>query len=146
MVDTVTETFFRPDEIERESTSIPAEIYNIAHTMLARSDNACVFVPIRSLQYLAVLTADEIVFVDSMSYIVNQGHGGRVIMIAWVFNHGHVRDSLDTPMACDVVYYHPGSYDVQRRLVVDFRAAIQLTDSRYREHMMPVSGARILKI
>jgi hypothetical protein len=146
MSDTVTETFFRPDEVGRESTSVPSDIYNITHTMLSRSENDCVFVPIRSLQYLAVLTADEIVFVDSMAYVVNEGHGGRIIMIAWQFNHGHERDSLESPMACDVVYYHVKSYQVQQRLVVDFLAAIKLMDERYREHMMPASGARILKM
>lgn len=143
---TVTEVFFRPDEIARFSSSIPADIYNLLHTVLVRSDNDCVFVPVRSLQYLGVITIHEIVFVDSMSYIVDEGEGGRVIMLAWEFNHGHGRDSLEKPMACDVVYYHAGGYDVQPRLVSEFRDALVLMDRRYREHMLPKRGARILKL
>lgn len=146
MSDTVIETFFRPDEIGRESTSIPADIYNTAHTILVRSENDCVFVPIRSLQYLGVLTVDEIVFVDSMTYVVNEGHGGRVIMLAWVYSHDHARDSLEDSMNCNVIYYHDDSREVQRRLVTEFREALNLMDKRYREHVFPSSGARILKL
>jgi hypothetical protein len=146
MPGTVTETFFLPDELGRESISIPADLYNICHTILTRSENDCVFVPIRSLQYLGVITGPEIVFVDSMSYVVNNGHGGRVIMLAWQFNHSHDRDAIDAPVGCDVVYYHQDSVALQLRLVPEFRNALQLMDRRYREHTLPATGARILKL
>ena len=142
----VTETFFLPEEVSRESTSIPADLYNITHTILARSENDCVFVPIRSLQYLGVITAREIVFVDSMTYTVQEGHGGRLIMLSWLFHHRHDRASLGTPMECEVVYYHTDSPEIQLRLVGEFREALKLMDERYREHIMPQDGARILKL
>ena len=142
----VTETFFLPDEISRESTSIPADLYNITHTILTRSDNDCVFVPIRSLQYLGVITASEVVFVDSMAYTVQDGHGGRLIKLSWQFHHRTARDSLGAPVQCDVVYYHADAAGIQLRLVGEFRQALQLMDERYREHVMPQDGARILKL
>lgn len=142
----VTETFFLPDEVSRQSISIPADLYNISHTMLKRSENDCVFVPIRSLQYLGVITADEIVFVDSMAYAVQDGHGGRVIKLSWQFHHGSARDSLGAPIECDVVYYHADGPEIQLRLVGELRQALRLMDERYREHVMPKQGARILKL
>jgi hypothetical protein len=142
----VTETFFLPDEISRESTCIPADLYNITHTILKRSENDCVFVPIRSLQYLGVITADEIVFVDSMAYTVQDGHGGRLIKLSWQFRHRSARDSLGAPIECDMVYYHEDAAAIALRLVGEFRQALKLMDERYREHVMPQDGARILKL
>lgn len=142
----VTETFFLPHEISRESASIPADLYNVTHTILRRSDNDCVFVPIRSLQYLGIITASEIVFVDSMAYTVQDGHGGRLIKLSWQFHHRVARDSLDAPMQCDVVHYHADAGEIELRLVGEFRQALQLMDERYREHIMPQEGARILKL
>lgn len=146
MPGTVTETFFLPDELSRESTSIPADLYNTTRTILARSENDCVFVLIRSLQYLGIITSREILFVDSMAYTVQDGHGGRLIMLSWLFSHRNDRTSLGAPVPCDVVYYHADSPVIQLRLVGEFRRALQQMDERYREHVMPPEGARILKL
>jgi len=142
----VTETFFLPHEISRESTCIPADLYNITHTILKRSDNDCVFVPIRSLQYLGIITEGEVVFVDSMAYTVQDGHGGRLIKLSWQFHHRSARESLGSPVQCDVVRYHEDAAEIELRLVAEFRQALKLMDERYREHVMPQDGARILKL
>ena len=60
-------TCYRDQEIARETRNLPAPTYNLAITLLARSRDGCLFVPIRSLQYLAILDADEFVFVDGTS-------------------------------------------------------------------------------
>ena len=141
-----TETFFLPDEIGRKASRIPADIYNLARTLLARSEFSCVFVPIRSLQFLGVITGNEIVFVDSQAYAYNQDEGGRLITIAWKFESMNNRQSLDEPVDCDIVYYDSGSEEIQSRLIGDFRAALKLLDERYRESALPSDGARILKL
>ena len=99
MTESVTKTFFLPEEVERRAFTLPADIYNLAHTLLARSEFDCVFVPIRSLQYLGVITHSEIVFVDTQAYAFNQEQGGRLIMLAWKFLHTGTRDSLQEPVA-----------------------------------------------
>ena len=55
MVNVVTETFFLPKEASRKSWSIPAEMYNLYHALKARCTVGHVFVPIRSMQFMAVL-------------------------------------------------------------------------------------------
>ena len=57
------ERFYREQEIARLPAFLPAATYNLAHTLLARA-GTCLFVPIRSLQYMAVLDAEEFLFVD----------------------------------------------------------------------------------
>ena len=142
----VTETFFLPDEVERYAWSVPAEIYNLYRSLLGRSAAAHVFVPIRSMQFLAVMSTEEIVFVDSQSYAVADNEGGRVIVIAWQFPQSHDRNALTEPVACDVVFYASNHGDIQLRLVADFRNALQHLDQSYRDGQMPEQGAKILKI
>ncbi len=121
-------------------------MYNLAHTLLSRTEFSCVFVPIRSLQFLGVITETEVVFVDSQAYAYNQDEGGRLIMLAWKFRNTGERASLKDPVDCDVVYYHPESHEIQRRMIAEFRDALKLVDERYREQALPAEGARILKL
>ena len=142
----VTETFFLPNEVGRKTSSIPANIYNLAHTLLARSEFNCVFVPIRSLQFLGVITDNEIVFVDSLAYAYNQDEGGRIIKVAWKFSNPRERNSLREPVDYDVIYYGPESRDVQLRLIRDFRESMELMDQRYRDEQLPAKGVKILNL
>ena len=143
---TVTETFFLPDEIGRHESCIPADIFNLARTLLARSELGCVFVPIRQMQFLAVITGDEIDFVDSQAYACNRDEGGRLIMLAWHFKNTRERQALTEPVECDVLYYHPESSDLQSRLIGYFRDSLQQLDQRYRNRTLPADGAKILKL
>ena len=142
----VTETFFLPDEIDSREWSLPADIYNPSRTLLSRSEFDCVFVPIRSMQYLGIITSNEIVFVDSQAYAWRENEGGRLIMLAWRFDMAGVRDSLDEPVPCHVIYYHPDSEQVQLRLVRAYKEALDLLEKRYRNSALPPGGARIVKL
>ena len=55
LVNRVTETFFLPDAVGRQAWTLPADIYNLSRTLLGRSEFNCTFVPIRSMQYLAII-------------------------------------------------------------------------------------------
>ena len=81
-----TETFFLPKEVERKQWAVPADIYNLYRSLLKRCKIGHVFVPIRTLQFMAVLDNNEIVFVDSQSYAYSKDEGGRLIFIAWSFS------------------------------------------------------------
>ena len=58
---TSTETFFRPAETGRMRVTIPAALHNQCRRLLARCPTQCVFVPIRSMQCLAVIDREEII-------------------------------------------------------------------------------------
>lgn len=146
MVNLVTETFFLPPEFDRQAWSVPAQIYNLYKSLLSRSVTGNVFVPIRSMQFLAVLDKDEIVFVDSLSYAVYGNEGGRLIVVAWKFDGTHDRAALTDPVPCKIVYYKRKDQDVQLRLVHDFRVALEQLDQHYRKEDMPAKGAKILEL
>ena len=142
----VTETFFLPAEVERYEWSVPADIYNLYKSLLGRSTTGSVFVPIRTMQFLAVMDQDEIVFVDSQSYAVSDNEGGRLILIAWQFGDARDRDSLADPLPCEVVYYEQKNRDIQLRMIAEFRKAMEQMDQRYRDAQLPAEGAKILRL
>lgn len=149
MTTTVTETFFLPKEIARKQWLLPAGIYNLYHSLYAKNEIGHVFVPIRNLQFMAVLDKNEIVFVDGQSYAVvknkaGEDEGGRLILLAWKFPVSHDRDSLDEPMPCEVVFYDKKNTELQLRMILAFREALELMDQRYRDKEIPVQGAQIL--
>ena len=146
MTTITTETFFLPDEVARKDWSVPAEIYSLYYSLQARSQTGHVFVPIRSMQFMAVLDKNEIVFVDSQSYAVSSEARGRLILIAWKFSISHDRDALTDPVPCEVVFYEKKSSDVQLRLISEFRQAMEQMDQRYRDEQLPGCGAKILTL
>ncbi len=124
------ETFFRPAEFERRDWTVPVTLYKLCRKPLRDAGVSCVFVPIRSMQFIAVIDAEEIVFVDSQAYIAQAGVGGRVILLAWRFAPASSLESLARPVPCTVVHYKPNLKDVQRRLVGEFTKALKLLEQR----------------
>ncbi|MEE9342226.1 MAG: hypothetical protein V3V12_01175 [Gammaproteobacteria bacterium] len=143
---TTTETFFLPAEVERKLWSVPANIYNLYYSLRQRSPTSHVFVPIRSLQFMAVLDTNEIVFVDSLSYAYSKDEGGRLILISWKFPESHDRDGLTEPVSCEVIFYEKKNSDLQLRLINEFRQSMEALDQHYRDKKLPAQGAKILRL
>lgn len=128
----IPETFFRPPEYSREQSAIPATLYNTMRTLLRQRGAHYVFVPIRTMQYLAVVERTEVIFVDALGgYAYQDGEGGRLIQLAWRLQG--VRDSLCTPVDCEIVYYFKDLKAVHRRLASEFSAALADTQRRYQD-------------
>lgn len=128
------ESFEREQPLARKVSALPAATYNLTRILLAHSQRGCVFVPIRSMQYLAVIDAEEIIFVDSQYK--------RWVEIAWQGFQPQERTALDEPVAYQAVFYTAGGHDTQRRLQADFHAALALLDKQSR----PSRPARILPL
>jgi len=119
------ETFFRPPALGCSATALPASLVNTCRVLLNRSETRCVFVPIRSMQFQAVIEKDEIIFIDSQGgYAVQDGEGGRLITVAWRFP-GDTRDSLSAPVPVEVAFYRADGEEIQRRLIGEFYNAVQ---------------------
>ncbi len=127
---TTTETFFLPTERLREPTRIPAALFNRCRLLLSRSHYEHVFVPIRSMQFLAVIDSSGILFVDSQAYRVQGEDGGRLVLLAWEFRADLRPAALDRPVPIELVHYHPDAGELHRRLIGDFSRAISVLESR----------------
>lgn len=109
-------TCYRNPEMSREPRSLPAATYNLAHTLLSRSPSGCLFVPIRAMQYLAILDAEEFVFLD--------GERKCWIDIAWQDFRPQERTSLDEPVSYQAVYYQPDAAQLMARLQAELPRAL----------------------
>ena len=109
-------TCYRNPEIAREPRFLPAATYNLAHTLLSRTSPGCLFIPIRAMQYLAILDEEELVFLD--------GERKCWIDIAWRNFRPQDRTSLDDPVAYEAVYYQPAAAGLMARLQVELPRAL----------------------
>lgn len=109
------ERFYREQEIARLPAFLPAATYNLAHTLLARAGH-CLFVPIRTLQYMAVLDAEEFIFVDSQNK--------AWVELAWQHFRPQARESLDERVPFEVVHYLPSAAEIMKRLPGEFHHAL----------------------
>jgi hypothetical protein len=110
-------TCYRDHEVAREPRALPAAIYNLAIVQLARSPSGCLFVPIRSMQYLAILSLDEFMFID--------GQRKNWIDISWRRFKPQLRNSLNEPVQYEVVYYRPDYVGLMLRLQSEFYPALR---------------------
>lgn len=126
-------TCYRDAEIKRESHFLPASTYNLACQLLARCPDDYLFVPIRSMQYLAILDKEEFVFID--------GERKCWIDIAWQNFQPQERMGLSEPVAYEAVYYRENEADIMLRLQKEFPKALHsLADKQ-----MPKAPARVIK-
>ncbi len=127
------ERFYREQEIARESAFLPAATYNLAHTLLARAGK-CLFVPIRSLQYMAVLDAEEFIFVDSQNK--------AWVELAWQHFRPQARNALDERVPFELVHYTPQATETMKRLPGEFYKALLVLAERD----LPRQDARVLPL
>jgi hypothetical protein len=110
-------TCYRDHEVAHESRALPAALYNLAIIQLARSPSGCLFVPIRSMQYLAVLSPEEFMFID--------GARKNWIDVSWRHFRPQQRKSLQDPVLYEVAYYRPDYVGLMLRLQTEFPAALR---------------------
>ncbi|MFZ5503261.1 MAG: hypothetical protein ACOY3V_07030 [Pseudomonadota bacterium] len=109
-------TCYRDHELARESLFLPAAAYNLAYALLSRSTTDCLFVPIRAMQYLAILDAEEFVFLD--------GERKCWVDIAWQNFRPRQRAALTDPVAYEAVYYQVSAAGLMPRLLAEFPRAL----------------------
>lgn len=115
-------TCYREDEIGRESRQLPANTYNLAITLLARCKDPYLFVPIRSMQYLAILDLEEFVFID--------GERKCWIDIAWHHFQSQERTALDQSVAYEAIYYREDQATIMNRLQREFPLALRALEHK----------------
>lgn len=119
------ETFFRPEAVHTQALTLPAAMYNRLRLLFSRNHHQPVFVPIRSMQYQAVLDADEVIFVDSLGgYQIANGVGGRLITLAWQ-GLKQPRAEIHQPCTVQRVDYRTGLDADHRRLLGELPRSLQ---------------------
>jgi hypothetical protein len=118
----VRETFYRGAELVRMPSAMPARTYNLTRILLARSRDSFVFVPIRSMQYLAIVEANEFNFLHA--------EARPNIEISWQDFASSGRASLEDPVPYTAVHHAAGAAVTMVRLQAEFLRAMQLAAAR----------------
>ena len=138
-------SFFTPPCYATEQGVILAPVYNLAQTLLKRSGEEHLFVPIRSMQVLAIIEPKMFWFIDSLAYAVQDGEGGRLVTVSWKpLQPPSERESLEQPMPCEISFYGKEQREVQLRLNTEFMQAMKQLDQRYRDHLPSSQRPKIL--
>ncbi|MGA9665039.1 MAG: hypothetical protein WBQ69_01145 [Gallionella sp.] len=127
-------TCYRDTELQREPHHLPAGVYNTAHLLLEHSRDSVVFVPIRSMQYLAVIDDEEIIFLDS--------ENKSWVEIAWQNFRPQQRISLTEPVSYEAVFYSQNAKETMKRLLAEFPPALKALSAKD----TPSSTASIIKL
>ena len=142
-----TQSFFTPDDFFCQKSTLLSKAYNLAHVLLNRSESSHLFVPIRSLQYLAIIEKNTFWFVDSQAYAVRGDEGGRLIRVSWqpVIDTNQ-REGLTQHMNCRVIFYGEDMSEIQTRLSGEFYKAMQLIDQRHCDSLSSNCRVNILPL
>ena len=127
-------TCYRDTELQREPRHLPAEVYNTALLLLAHSRDGVVFVPIRSMQCLAVIDHEEIIFLDS--------EHKNWVDIAWQNFRPQLRSTLTGPVPYEAVYYNRVANATMKRLLAEFPPALKALSAKE----TPSTAAHIIKL
>ncbi|MHB0991467.1 MAG: hypothetical protein ACYC3O_09670 [Burkholderiales bacterium] len=128
-------TCYRNPELTRVSRFLPADAYNLAWTLLARSAGGNLFVPMRDVQYLAIIDAEEYVFLDGVRKCW--------IDIAWRNFRPQARNSLQDPVEYEAVYYHPDAECLMGRLQSELPRALHALAEK--SHSPGPGPSRVIK-
>ena len=140
------EIFFRPEELACERLTIPSTLYNQCRLALARCRNEHVFVPVRSMQVMAVIDKDEVIFVDSMAYAVQDGAGGKLIFLAWSLLPAAGREDLSAPAPVQLRYYRDDARELHGRLVGEFGQELAQLLERLQQEDCPPRSSRVVPL
>jgi hypothetical protein len=101
-------SLYRDDAVSSESRTLRAQTYNMGHILLAKNPDGVVFLPIRSMQFLAILDDEEWVFVD--------GEKKHLIEVAWQKFRPQSRAAIDDAVPFEAMFYTEESPELMSRL------------------------------
>ena len=118
------EFFQTGNELGTEQRYLAANAYNLFKTLFLQCNNSCLFVPIRSMQYQAIIDNTEIAFVSAYK----RSH----IEFIWRKFKPQQRNTLNDPVPYEFVYYDLEALESIKRIQVEFcKYAQQLYDKKH---------------
>ncbi len=131
------EIFYKGEELGVEQRLLPASTYNVMRTLFHQSNRDCVFVPVRSMQYQAIIDASEVVFVDA--------HRRSYVEFAWRKFMYHKRSNLQDPVPYEFVYYDQQALESMLRMQGEFHKFLtQLYSRTHARDTLTNSGETVI--
>jgi len=109
--------FYREKPIKRIPRTLPAHCYNKLHLLFSHSKDEQLFIPVRSIQFLAVIDKHEVFFADAIHR--------QTVILSWNHFKPQQREKLDQPVEFMCEIYEPEWLDVMIRLHGEFYVALE---------------------
>ena len=119
------EKFYRGDTLGTESCTLSAETYNNIRHLMSRHEGPQVFVPVRSLQYMAVVSETEVIFVDI--------HIQRVTELSWSGFQSSDRDSLNSPVSYSCSWHNSKAREHMHKIPIEFAESLKVLLNKMRD-------------
>lgn len=133
------ETFYRGAALGNEPRSLPAATYNLMRLLFQHCGESCLFVPVRSMQYQAIIDQSEIIFVDA--------YRRTVVEFAWQKFNPQSRNSLTDPVPYQFVYYDKQALETMPRMQGEFmRFLYQFNERQQRNNPSQHSEDNIIQL
>jgi len=131
-----TEHFYRGEPVYSEQLTLPSEVYNSMRLLFDYSEDDCVFVSLRHMQYLSMIDGKEVIFVDS--------HGERQIEFAWRIFQPQMRQALTDPVPFCLECYHAKGKESMKRALWEFNGAVKTLWDKRKKEQLRESGDQVL--
>ncbi|HHJ20142.1 MAG TPA: hypothetical protein ENJ84_10045 [Gammaproteobacteria bacterium] len=133
------EFFYRGAALGKEARTLPAQTYNQMHLLFQRSGSACLFIPIRNMQYQAIIDHEEVIFVDA--------HRRTQVEFSWQQFRPQARHCLTDPVPYQFVYYLKKAPGTMQRMQGEFSQVIQkMGQQRKNQEKHPQPDMNILHL
>ncbi|MDO6461059.1 hypothetical protein Q4485_10155 [Granulosicoccaceae sp. 1_MG-2023] len=110
------EDYYRGEILGISGGCLDATSYNDMKYLLQRSEGERLYLPIRRLQYLAIVERDEVSFVDI--------HLRRVVEFSWRDFRPQERDSLSCDVGYEFVWHNQRALELEAEVQRAFAAAL----------------------
>lgn len=110
------EDYYRGEILGVSTGHLDATSYNDMKLLLQRTEGERMYLPIRRLQYLAIIDRDEVSFVDI--------HLRRVVEFSWRHFRPQERDSLNCDVRFEFVWHNQRALELASEMQRAFSAAL----------------------
>lgn len=109
--------FYRGEPLLREAHHLPGDVYNLARTLMISETERVLFLPLRSMQVMAAVDEQEIVFVNRLHQ--------QEIEVAWQHFQPQVRTGLTDRVPYEAIFYTHDAHHQMARLQSEFARALK---------------------
>ena len=137
------QTFLLPENISEQTSVIHASCYRLSLSLLRRSEQDIVSVPIENLNLIGLVTDSAIFFADASDRTAEQGEISGKIRISWHLHIAEQRDVNEQHIPMKVVFYDHNLENLQQKLTGEYFRALMLMDECYRDKPIPPCSIQI---
>ena len=120
--------FFRKEALGTKKLHLPGNVYNAIRRILAIDNKSRIFVPVKALSSVAVISSDEILFVDR--------YMKKMVEFSWQEFKPQARTVINEPVEYEVTWHNARSLSLLESAPEELAEAIADYITRSKKHLL----------